>query len=249
MTKAVALILAVLAQPSQLSQGPAHAPDGGTRQILTSIVVPPLPNAPFTANVDTEWTQYLDDGSTRVIKNHRLIARDRLGRIFQERRTFGPDGSPMQSQLTSTELSEPSTHTIAYCNARAHVCELRLYSAMTSTPLQLAGPSPNGSSSLVRENLGTRTLNGLDLVGTRETQTINSAAAGSDRPLVIVKEFWYSQLLGLNVLTKRIDPRSGTELFTVTDIRQSEPDSGLFTMPADARIVDLRATGAPRSLP
>jgi hypothetical protein len=247
MTKAVALILAVLAQSSQLSQGPAHAPDGGTRQILTSIFVPALPNAPFTANVDTEWTQFLDDGSTRVIKNHRLIVRDGLGRVFQERRTFGPDGSPMQSQLTSTELSEPATHTIAYCNARTRVCELRFYGATTSAPLQPARLSPNGSGSLVRENLGTRTLNGLDLVGTRETQTISSAAAGSDRPLVVVKEFWYSQLLGLNVLTKRVDPRSGTELFTVTDIRQAEPDQRLFTMPTDARVVDLRPTAAPRS--
>jgi hypothetical protein len=246
MTKAVALILAMLAQPSQLSQAPAHAPDGGTRQILTSIFVPPLPNAPFTANVDTEWTQYLDDGSTRVIKNHRLIARDGLGRVFQERRTFGPDGSPMQSQLTSTELSEPATHTIALCNARTRVCELRFYGAATSAPLQPAGTSPNGSSSLVRDNLGTRDLNGLELVGTRETQTISSALTGSDRPLVVVKEFWYSPLLGVNVLTKRVDPRSGTELFTVTDIRQSEPDPGLFTMPPGVRVVDLRPTGAAR---
>jgi hypothetical protein len=99
---------------------------------------------------------------------------------------------------------------------------------------------------LVRENLGTQTINGLELIGTRETQTISSALAGSSRPLVVVKEFWYSQLLGLNVLTKRVDPRSGTELFTVTDIRQSEPDARLFTMPADARVVDLRPTSAPR---
>jgi hypothetical protein len=246
MTKMVALMLALLAQPSQPSQGPAHAPDGGTRQILTSIFVPPLPNVPFTANVDTEWTQMLEDGSTRVIKNHRLIARDGLGRVFQERRTFGPDGSPMQSQLTSTELSEPATHTIAFCNARTHMCELRFYGAMTSAPLQPAGPSANGSNSLVRENLGTQTINGLELIGTRETQTISSALAGSGRPLVVVKEFWYSQRLGVNVLTKRVDPRSGTELFTVTDIRQSEPDARLFTMPADARVVDLRPTGAPR---
>jgi hypothetical protein len=152
----------------------------------------------------------------------------------------------MQSQLTSTELSEPATHTIAFCNARTHMCELRFYGAMTSAPLQPAGPSANGSNSLVRENLGTQTINGLELIGTRETQTISSALAGSGRPLVVVKEFWYSQRLGVNVLTKRVDPRSGTELFTVTDIRQSEPDARLFTMPADARVVDLRPTGAPR---
>jgi hypothetical protein len=217
--------------------------------MLTSIFVPPLANAPFTANVDTEWTRLLEDGSTRVVKNHRLIARDGQGRIFQERRMFGPQGSPIESQLWRTELAEPATHTIAYCDTRVHVCELRFYGGMTGMPLPPAGPSPNGSGSLIREELGTQTLNGLELVGTRETQTVGPAVAGTDRPLVVVKEFWYSKHLGLNVLTKRVDPRSGTEIFTVTDIRQSEPDTTLFRMPPDARIVDYRATGAPRSFP
>lgn len=38
----------------------------------------------------------------------------------------------------------------------------------------------------------------------------------------------------------RVDPRSGREVFTVTDIVASEPDPGLFTLPKDARIVDVR---------
>ena len=84
-------------------------------------------------------------------------------------------------------------------------------------------------------------LNGLDLIGTRETQTMKPLVTGSDRPLVVVKEFWYSRQLGLNVLTTRNDPRSGKEVFTVTDIRQGEPDAALFAMPADFRVVDLRA--------
>jgi hypothetical protein len=29
-------------------------------------------------------------------------------------------------------------------------------------------------------------------------------------------------------------------VFTVTDIRQGEPDAALFAMPADFRVVDLR---------
>ena len=223
------------------AQQALHAPDGGTRETLTSIVVTPLPNAPFSATVQTEWTKYFADGTTQFTQNHRLIARDGLGRVFQQRATFGPKGSPIASQVWRTELAEPSTHTVAYCDTRTHICELRPYVVPPS-----CRRSPPDRSRALRapssvENLGSRTQNGLELIGTRETQTMNPLVTGTDRPLVVVKEFWYSRQLGLNVLTTRNDPRSGKEVFTVTDIRQGEPDAALFAMPADFRVVDLRA--------
>jgi hypothetical protein len=219
------------------AQQAQHAPDGGTRETLTSIAVPPLPNAPFSATVQTEWTKYLTDGATQLIQNHRLIARDSLGRVFQERATFVAKDSPIASQVTRTDLAEPSTHTVAFCEMRTHVCELRPYVGPPATVP--AGPLANRSG-FVSENLGSQVLNGLDLIGTRETQTLNPIVAGSDRPIAVVKEFWYSRQLGLNVLTTRNDPRSGKEVFTVTDIHLGEPDATLFAMPAGFRVVDLR---------
>ena len=208
--------------------------------MLTSIFVAPLPGSPFSASVHTEWTKYFADGSTQVLRNHRLIARDGLGRVFQERRTFIPDGGRGEPQVTRTELAELSTHTIAYCSPRTAICELRFYNAPASVALPAAGASPDGKTSLVRDNLGNRTLDGLELIGTRETQTVAAAVTGTNRPMVVVKEFWYSPRLGINVLTDRTDPRSGKEVFTVTDIRLSEPSSSLFALPASFRIVDLR---------
>ena len=243
---AAALILALLLFPSravltQVQREPVHAPDGGTREMITSISVPPLPNAPFSATVNTEWTRYLENGATLIIKNHRLIARDGNGRVFQERRWLAPDGSPLQSRLTRTEIADPGTHTIALCDPFQQVCELRFYGAGVNVALPPAGTSPNGAGSLTREDLGTQTVNGLEMVGTREIQTINAAAVGTDRPLSITKEFWYSRHLGLNLSTKRSDPRSGVEVFTVTDINPSEPDPNLFALPQSARTVDYRA--------
>jgi hypothetical protein len=232
----LAMIGVVLMNAQQIQ----HAPDGGTRETLTSIAVPPVPNAPFSATVQTEWTKYLADGATQFIQNHRQIARDSLGRVFQERTMFGPQGSPIASQVWRTELAEPSTRTVAYCDSRTHVCELRPYAGPSTAP---AG-SPANRPGFVSEKLGSQVLNGLDLIGTRETQTINPRVAGSDRPIVVVKEFWYSPQLGVNVLTTRDDPRSGKEVFTVTDIRWGEPDSSLFALPANARVVDLRGLPA-----
>jgi hypothetical protein len=243
---ATALALSGHAVLTQAPQEPQHAPDGAPRGMITSIVVPPIPDAPFSATVETEWTRYLDNGRRQVLTNRRLIARDGVGRVFQERRSFVPPGSPIQPQLWRTELAEVSTHTVAYCDTRSHVCELRFYGGpgAAAQTWSSAPPSTKTAGSLVREELGSRSANGLDLVGTRESQPLGLTAAGSDRPLAVVKEFWYSRYLGLNVITKRDDPRSGIEAFTVTDIQLSEPDRGLFTLPANFKVVDLRASSA-----
>src|SRR5580704_7288697 len=131
MTKQTVVVAAALVLGGRVgyTQAPGHAPDGGVTQTLISIFVPPLPNAPFSATVNTEWTRALESGGTQVIKNHRLIARDARGRVFQERRMLAPDGSPTQSRLLRTELAEAATHTIAVCDPYAHACDLRLYTA------------------------------------------------------------------------------------------------------------------------
>ena len=249
MTRAAALSVALLVL-SGMATGqtqPAHAPDGGTRAMITSIVVPPLPNAPFSATVNTEWTRILENGATQISANHRLIARDTQGRVFEERRFLVPPRQDMpNSRLTQIEIADPLTHTKAFCDPYAHVCELHPYGVPPRPALAPVGPSPNGTSSLTRVDLGMQTVNGLETVGTREVTTVDGSLVGMDRPLQITKEFWYSQRLGLNLSTKRVDPRNGTELFTVTDINQSEPDPTLFALPKGARIVDYRTPGGPR---
>ena len=64
--------------------------DGGISQRLISIFIPNTPNAPFSAIVNTEWVRTLPDNTRITLVNHRLIARDTAGRIFQERRLLVP---------------------------------------------------------------------------------------------------------------------------------------------------------------
>src|SRR5271165_4821312 len=79
--------LAQTSQPQAPPQSHIATPsrDGGVREVLESIVIPPIPNAPFTATLDTEWVRYAGDGATITLVNERHIARDRMGRIYQER--------------------------------------------------------------------------------------------------------------------------------------------------------------------
>ncbi len=225
----VALVSGVIAQ-----QAATHAPDGTTFERLQSINVPSRPNAPFSATVNTEWTRIFEDGSSRTLKNRRLIARDAVGRVFQQRTFLAPDGDPGQSRITQIEISDPQQHTVASCDPQGQVCRLNFYRGVGAEVATSSAPNVKS------ENLGTIAMNGVEVVGTRETQTLNQRVVGTDRPLVITKEFWYSAQLGLNIITKRNDPRSGSEVFTVTDIITGDPDPSLFVLPKTARLIDLR---------
>jgi hypothetical protein len=61
---------------------------------------------------------------------------------------------------------------------------------------------------------------------------------GNDKPMVSVREFWYSPLLGINLISTVDDPQSGKQLFTVKDLSTSEPEPSFFEVPADYKIVD-----------
>lgn len=236
--------LAAFSIPSlvaQAAQDAVHAPSGGTRMILQSIAVPPLTNAPFTATVSTTWVRRLDDGSTETIQNHRTIARDNLGRIYQQRRRLYPEGDPRENEIRQIEISDPHTREIFYCYPSGHTCEVRSYYVPTSpAPVIPAGPLDAGKAFLTRAPLGNDSVSGVETVGTRETTTLNAGAIGTDRSISIVKEFWYSPQLGINLIEKRQDPRVGTQTFTVSDVSLGEPDARLFETPVGFRTIDMR---------
>jgi hypothetical protein len=112
----------------------------------------------------------------------------------------------------------------------------------TPTPAQVTPTEPyaDGERYLTREVLGNKMVNNVETVGTRETSTINAGVFGNNNPIVVVKEFWYSPVLGINVIEKRQDPRFGDQNFTVSDIILGEPDTRLFQMPANFKVLDLR---------
>jgi hypothetical protein len=218
---------------------PMHAPDGGTRERLESLTILPATNAPFSATVTTEWTTILVDGSKQTIWNHRTIARDSSGRILQERRFFAPNGDKVTTPLSEVDYLDPTRHERYACRPQEKVCYVSEYDAPPSVSLAPAGPMPSGRGSVQREELGRKTIEGVDVIGSREITTINEGAFGNEKTEAIVKEFWYSPRLGINVITKRFDPRHGAQNFVVSNINQSEPDPKMFGPPEDYRVVNM----------
>jgi len=232
----LAASLFLLGYPSfgQVPKTPPRAPDGGTREIFDSIFIPSMPNAPFRATVNTEWIRHLPDGSDITLKNHRSIVRDTAGRIYQERAFFVPDDGKQESTVRQIEISDPAAHELYVCRLAERLCRLMQFSAPA-----VVGSSAVGTAGV--ESLGTQTISGLETIGTRETTLVESGTIGNEAPLLAKKEFWYSPQLGINLITRRQDPRFASEQnFEVTDITLGEPDAKLFEPPSGYKVIDLR---------
>ncbi len=88
------------------------------------------------------------------------------------------------------------------------------------------------------EDLGSQTMEGVTVKGTRTTRTIPAGQIGNEKPIVITTEVWTSPDLKAVVYSKRNDPRMGEQTFRLTNIVRGEPDSSLLTVPADFKITD-----------
>lgn len=222
-------------------------PDGGNREVLVSILIPSLPNAPFSAIVNTESIRQLPNGATITLKNHRAVARDSAGRIFQERRLLVPEDGKHESVVTQIEISDPVAHELFICVPKEGVCQLEQFTAPNFQPPRSAGDARHeGSMNL--QDLGRQSISGIETVGTRETVVIEAGKIGNDSPLEVQREYWFSPQLGVNLLSKLQDPRIGIQNFEVSDISLNEPDTKLFKVSAKMKIIDLRE-GATKPAP
>jgi hypothetical protein len=88
------------------------------------------------------------------------------------------------------------------------------------------------------EDLGSQTMEGIVVNGTRTTRTIPAGEIGNDKTISIVTEVWMSPDLKTVISSKRNDPRMGEQTFQLTNIVRAEPDPTLFAVPSDFKITD-----------
>ena len=69
--------------------------------------------------------------------------------------------------------------------------------------------SPGSNAATRGESLGKRMIEGVEADGTRYTTVIPAGQIGNEREIEVVFERWHSAELGVDVSTKRSDPRSG----------------------------------------
>lgn len=237
---ATGILLTMLASKTWAQNPTPRPPDGGSREVLISILIPSMPNAPFSATVNTESIRQLPNGTSITLKNHRAIARDRAGRIFQERRMLVPEDGKHESVLTQIEISDPVSHELYICVPREKVCQVEAFTPPSFEPPRVVSDNaaPPGTPSF--QSLGKQLIGGVETLGARETVTIEVGTIGNDSPIEIRREYWYSPQLGVNLLSKLDDPRVGMQNFEISDLSLAEPDRKLFGVGSDMKIIDLR---------
>jgi hypothetical protein len=120
-------------------------------------------------------------------------------------------------------------------NRIAHRVTVKFPPAITA---DLSFRSPRSEPNVTSESLGSKTLFGVTVVGTRETTTYPIGSMGNDRVLTSTREDWVSPSLGLIVSSEESGPVNGPHTTGLKDLTTAEPDPLLFRIPEGYKIVD-----------
>ncbi len=214
---------------------------------------------PMSGDMVVTRDQSLADGNSIHTQNQTAIYRDSEGRV---RREIGFElatpstGAAKRTMIVITDPVAGSRYMLNPENKTAH--QMPLHPGMPGgdgPALRGEGPQIRGkawigsnAANLKTEQLGTKTINGLQAVGTRMTRTIPAGEIGNRNPIEVVTERWYSSELQLPLLETHTDPMMGTMTIKLVNITRGEPDASLFQVPADYKVNSGRA-GDPLYMP
>jgi hypothetical protein len=211
-------------------------------------------NAPFSADVSTQYDRLLANGNHIHRETIGKVYRDAQGRVRTETQIPSPAGS--SSYIV---IQDPVLREVVHLDPRSKTANVHHLIEPLPVPSSLPSPGPvqKGSVLLVTpqgqsgaaavplhpgavkdpivESLGTKTMQGVQVVGTRTTRMIDS---GSDEPIVAVTDVWYSPDLQMVVLSISDDGQSGRSLTRVTNIVRAVPNEQLFQTPPDYTVKD-----------
>jgi protein involved in polysaccharide export with SLBB domain len=190
-----------IAQDTAMRSGPALS--GG-------IFVTPVPGAPFTALVRQEMTQVLADGSSFARKGYSRVSRDSAGLIRNELRRVLPPAPTQELRLLPIPLYDENTRVNLFLNPFTHG--------------QLKPDVPL-SPGFREEDLGANVMERVEVHGYRWTLTIPENVNGMGKPINVVNEHWYAEELHLDLLMKHSDPRTGSLVIAVENLKVGEPRS------------------------
>ncbi len=217
-------------------------------QVLTSggaVIAGPQPtlNAPYSVVQETEQTQTLSDGTHIVTKSKTRLYRDSYGRTRTES-FFSPPGMPA-NEPTDIRIEDPVAGTAYNLHVQQRVAQLVVPmrglpmnpNVVQNPPITPKQMRPKTTS----EDLGTQSIEGVLAEGVRATTILPVGSQGNDRPILVVRETWVSNELGLTLLEKHSDPRRGEWVTRVTSLDRSEPNPALFQVPPDYILQDPNA--------
>jgi hypothetical protein len=211
---------------------------------ISHVGSPQANKVPWTLSRTTTIVQTLADGTTITNTFTAKDACDSEGRTYSETQQtlhVRADGQPID--LINYIVFDPIARVHINWQNRTKVANVAHMpdpetSQQRTQPVQLPDvdmprvpqtgrPTEHQTS----EDLGVRTIAGIEAKGTRNTGVIPVGEWGNDRPLTIVTENWVSTQYNIPLLTFTDDPRSGKRTDEFTEFQPGEPDPALFQIP------------------
>ena len=213
------------------------------------LLLHPLPHkivtgAPYSATAVTIFRQNLADGN-RIVQRHRfLVARDREGRT-RKQLSLGPMGRWAAAPVL---IVDPVGHTSYLLQPRSKTAIRMPYPAapapVAHAPLP---PSPPGGHAFSGDDffywrsraarrgsvvsLGERRFDGIEARGKKITRVIPAGRIGNRLPIAVTDVTWYAPALHAVVLSIHRDPRTGTHIYRLENIKTTDPNPSLFQVP------------------
>jgi hypothetical protein len=193
-------------------------------------------NAPYSADAITGTTQLLADGNRIEQSTTQKLYRDSEGRERREETVLATGALAQAAMPHMVTISDPVDN-VSYTLYTEQRTARRTNGRGFSGPVQFystdGGARIGNGSTVAKEDLGSRNIEGVMAQGTRTTETIPAGQIGNVAPIKVVDEVWHSPELKMNVLTTHSDPRSGETVYKLINISRAEQPKSLFEPPAD----------------
>lgn len=219
---------------------PTHAPDPSVKSPVQGFPVPAIQGAAFSARAAMQFKTTLADGTLIERKISISIARDSMGRVYNEQRMIQPANEERESPLVAVDLYDPVARTHTACMIVQKVCTVRARKSSPAPKPIPEGVSPDGKVTLTRTLLGNEMLEGVEVQHAREKRLYAVGAMGNDKPLTAVMEYWYSPRLQVNLASNQELPNGSVRVVRVKEVNLSEPEAAWFKPPEGFRVVDAR---------
>lgn len=195
-----------------------------------------IPGQPFSADVVIEDTRRLFDGTTVTKQRRGAIYRDSQGRTRREQplepvggfNIVGSDNKPLSLVFINDFVGKTQT----FLDLNNKVART---SRLGPQPRPFEKDQPKDAKT---ESLGTRTIEGVRVEGTKTTFEIPVGHLGNDKPIAVITESWFSPELRVIVMSRHVDPLAGEHVFKLVNLRRGEPSAEFFSIPAGFRVED-----------
>jgi hypothetical protein len=216
---AVTAVLAIYAQLPPKHFVPAHPP----QIAFVAPYIPPVSGIPVSAEYAIQVEHPPSSGGSGTLHTSTLVARDSSGRIRHELHDSVPASFTKEPPLQGVVLLD-SVARLTHClDPVLRTDDRRWYHPSQSHPFD------SGASG--GEDLGTRNIDGFEVIGVRRSWTLAPRlGAPGPRPQV-VDETWYSSELQMVVYEQQTNSAGSTVTITLAHLDRGEPLAELFRVP------------------